>query len=231
MNETSCIASDRAWRSLALVLMFLIASAAAEDSDIGNVAACNGKADVSPDLRIEGCTALTKSADNPKVLAIIYNNRGNAYVAKGQYDLAIADYGEALKDDPQYARAFNNRGVAYQKKAEYDLAIQDFDAALKLNPNYANAIANRAETYRKKGDYVSAAKDLDDAIRLQPNLAVLWNERCWTRAVVGDLPAALSDCNAAIQLTTTDASPFDSRGLTYLKMGQWDWRSPTITRR
>ena len=135
----------------ALVLMFLITSAAADDSDVDNVAACNGKAGVSPDLQIEGCTALTKSADNPKVLAIIYNNRGNAYVAKGQYDLAIADYGEALKDDPQYARAFNNRGVAYQKKAEYDLAIQDFDAALKLNPNYANAIANRAETYREKG--------------------------------------------------------------------------------
>jgi tetratricopeptide (TPR) repeat protein len=95
--------------------MFLMTSAVADDSDIDNVAACNGKA-ASPDLQIEGCTALTKSADNPKVLAIIYNNRGNAYVAKGQYDLAIQDYGEALKADPQYAKAFNNRDVAHQKK-------------------------------------------------------------------------------------------------------------------
>ena len=169
----------------ALALMFLITSAAAADSDIDNLDACNGKASVSPDLQIEACTALTKSADNPKVLAVIYNNRGSAYVAKEQYDLAIKDYDEAIKDDPGYAKAFNNRGVAYQKKAEYDRAIQDFDAVIKLDPNYANAFANRVETYRKKGDYVSATKDFDEAIRVQPNLSVLQNERCWTRTIMG----------------------------------------------
>jgi tetratricopeptide (TPR) repeat protein len=60
------------------------------------------------------------------------------------------------------------------------------------------------------------------SFRVRPNLVVLRNERCWARTIVGDLAAALNDCNAAIQLTTDDAAPFDSRGLTYLKMGQWD---------
>jgi tetratricopeptide (TPR) repeat protein len=35
------------------------------------------------------------------------------------------------------------------------------------------------------------------------------------------LQAALSDCNEALRLKP-DSATLDSRGLTYLKMGQWD---------
>jgi tetratricopeptide (TPR) repeat protein len=51
---------------------------------------------------------------------------------------------------------------------------------------------------------------------------MLQNELCWTRAMVGDLAAALANCNTAIQTTLNDAAPYDSRGLVYLKMSQWD---------
>ena len=183
-----------------LALTLLIATAGAQNSDVTNLDACNGKNGVSADAQIEGCTALLKSADNPKVLAIIYNNRGNAYAGKGEIDLAIKDYDEAIKSDPGFAKAFNNRGVAYQKKTAYDQAIADFDAAIKLDPDYAHAFANRAETLQKKGDYLNAAKDFDQAIQLKPTLNALWNERCWTRAIVGELPAALDDCNTAISI-------------------------------
>jgi tetratricopeptide (TPR) repeat protein len=206
----------------ALALTFITAPPARAQSDVSNVDLCNGRNNTPPDQQIQGCTELLKSADNNKVLAIIYNNRGNGYVAKGEYDLAIKDYEQAIKDDAQYAKAFNNRGVAYQKQDQYDLALQDFDAAIKLDPDYANAFANRGETYSKKGDFSSAAKDFDAAIRLQPKTTILWNERCWARAIVGDLSAALSACNAAIQSTPDDASPLDSRGLIYLKSSQWD---------
>jgi tetratricopeptide (TPR) repeat protein len=207
----------------ALILTSFITLATAADSDVSNVDLCNGGSNTLPDRQIEGCTALLKSADNEKVLAIIYNNRGNGYVGKGQYDLAIKDYEEAIKNDPEYAKPYNNRGVAYQKKAEYDLAVKDFNAALQLDPDYANALANRAETYLKEADYQNAAKDFDRAIRLQPKLTLLPNERCWARAIIGDdLPSALSDCNAAIQSTPRDPAPLDSRGLIYLKNSQWD---------
>ncbi len=36
------------------------------------------------------------------------------------------------------------------------------------------------------------------------------------------MQAALADCNEAIRLEPNVAATFDSRGLTYLKMGQWD---------
>ena len=117
-----------------------------------NIELCNGVDRTSPDIQIDACTSLINSGkQTPQTLVIAYNNRGNAYVAKGEYDRAIQDYDQSIKLSPNYSKAFNNRGVAYQKKGEYDRAIKDFDESIKLNPDYGNAFANRAETYQNQG--------------------------------------------------------------------------------
>lgn len=204
-------------------LIWLVTWAAAQTSNLSNVDLCNGRNRTSAEPQIIGCTALIKSdISNPHVLAIAYNNRGNAYNAEGKYELAIQDYDESIKLNPDYAKPFNNRGVAYRKKGDYDRAVADFDAAIKIDPNYADAFANRAEVYQKKGDYGGALKDFDEAIRLQPTSAAVLNERCWTRAIIGELQGALADCNEAIRLQPNLAVAFDSRGFTHLKLGQWE---------
>ena len=204
-----------------LMLILLVTRIAAQSTN--DVDLCNGKDRTSAEPQIAGCTALIKSnQQNPQILAIAYNNRGNAYTDKGEYELAIQDYDESIKLNPNYAKPFNNRGVAYQKKGDYDRAIKDFDAAINIDPKYGDAFANRAEIYQKKGDYPGALKDFDEAIQFQPTLGVVWNERCWTHAIIGDLQAALTDCNEAIRLVPNLAAAFDSRGFTYLKLGQWE---------
>src|SRR5580704_2234803 len=71
-----------------LMLMLLQTSAGAQSSDVSNVDQCNGGNDISAEQQINGCTALLNSIDSPKILAIVYNNRANAYIGQGQYDLA-----------------------------------------------------------------------------------------------------------------------------------------------
>ena len=194
----------------------------AQNSPIANVDACNGKNHASLEVQIAGCTALIKTEDdNSKLSAIAHNNRGNALLSLGKYDLAIEDYNAAIKLNPNYAKALNNRGLAHLKKGEYDQAIADFDAAIKNDPAYSTAIASRAMTYQKKGDYPDAVKDFDAAIKLHPEVGSLWNGRCWARAIAGDLQGALSDCNEAVRLMPNTADALDSRGLTYLKLSQW----------
>jgi tetratricopeptide (TPR) repeat protein len=106
-----------------------------------------------------------------------FNNRGNAYANKGQYDRAIQDYDQAIKLDPNYAAAFDGRGFAYNAKGQYDRAIQDYDQAIKLNPNDAYAFNGRGVAYNAKGQYDRAIQDYDQAIKLNPNDTYAINNR------------------------------------------------------
>src|SRR6185295_18510448 len=86
-------------------------------------------------------------------------------------------------------------------------------------------------TYRNKSEYARAVQDYDEAIRYEPALECVWNGRCWTRAIVGELQAALADCNEALRLKPDVTATLGSRGLIYLKMGQWDSGITIIVRR
>src|SRR5262245_51729587 len=47
-----------------------------------------------------------------------YNNRGEAYLDKGDKERAFADFDKAIQLKPDYADAYNNRGKAYFYKGD-----------------------------------------------------------------------------------------------------------------
>ena len=71
--------------------------------------------------------------------------------SKKEYDKAIADYTEAIRLDPKYARAYNNRGDAWYGKKEYDKAIADYTEAIRLDPEIAEAYNNRGNAWYAQG--------------------------------------------------------------------------------
>lgn len=97
---------------------------------------CEGRPGVSLDQQIAGCSALIASGliKRPD-LATSYNNRGGAYLNKGQTSQAIADLDLAIQLDPSFDGAYFNRGSAYAALGQHDRAIADFDQSLRLNPN------------------------------------------------------------------------------------------------
>jgi len=56
--------------------------------------------------------AITLNPNYPDAL----NNRGLAYISKGQYDRAIQDFDQVLKLDPKDADATRNRAMAIARK-------------------------------------------------------------------------------------------------------------------
>lgn len=72
-------------------------------------------------------------ADEPPVpMAQDYFNRGEDYLSKKRYDLAIAYFSEALALDSRLARAYLGRGLAYKAKGEQARAEADFKKAVEL---------------------------------------------------------------------------------------------------
>src|SRR3954451_4104753 len=88
----------------------------------------------------------------------LYNLRGSAYYDRGEYDIAIADFNDALRFGQPQSIIFHNRGNAYMSKKDYARAIADFSQAIKLNPN------DSPFSYQNRGVSKQALGDLDGAL-------------------------------------------------------------------
>ena len=166
-----------------------------------------------PDAKIEACGRLIESAKpKGKDMAVVRNSRGDAYFSNKEYDRAIADYDEAIRLDPGYARAFSNRGWAYLRKRDYDRVIADCDEALRLNPKLAPALAIRGSAYREKGDYDRAIRDISQAIGIEPRASWAFRDRGIAYREQGDYDHAFADFDQAIRIDPKFADAFVNRG-------------------
>lgn len=124
-----------------------------------------------PDVSIKACTEEIQSGgEAPADLAMAYNIRGHSYVAKGLYDMGIADFNRAIAIKPDVDHTFNTRGRAEAAKGQYDLAIADYTKALTLDPNFAEIPYLRAVAYEHKGMREKAVADYRAALKLQPDM-------------------------------------------------------------
>ncbi|MEB3216247.1 MAG: tetratricopeptide repeat protein [Nostocales cyanobacterium 94392] len=81
-------------------------------------------------------------------VTLAYNGLGYACFAQEQYDLAIRNYKEALKRQPDYVTALNNLGHAYERKKLNAQALESYERALELDAK--NAVAKRrAQSLRR----------------------------------------------------------------------------------
>lgn len=81
-------------------------------------------------------------------VTLAYNGLGFAYFAQEQYDLAIRNYKEALKRQPDYVTALNNLAHAYERKKLNAQALENYEKVLKLDSKNLTA-KRRAESLRR----------------------------------------------------------------------------------
>ncbi|WP_447963711.1 tetratricopeptide repeat protein [Nitrospira sp. Ecomares 2.1] len=150
-----------------------------------------------------------------------YNNRGVAYVSKGDGDRALADYTRALELNPKDAEAYYNRGVAYNSKGDEARALADYTRALELKPKFAEAYTNRGATYLNKGDEARALADYTRAIELNPKDAEAYYNRGAAYNSKGAWDRALADFTRALELKPKFVEAYTMRGVAYNRMKDW----------
>lgn len=92
-----------------------------------------------------------------------YRIRGRTYYRKGQFDLAIKEYNQALALNPNSTYLYNDRGLAYSAVGKLNEAIADYTQAIRLYSGFADGYYNRAMAYLKLGEYDKALQDLHQA--------------------------------------------------------------------
>jgi tetratricopeptide (TPR) repeat protein len=162
--QPGCVVMHRLLAAALLLIMFSAPSPASERDWVD----CNAE---NAEQSIAGCTRIImdrKEASN--IIAIAYNNRGVAFKSKSDNFHAFADYTEALRLNPSYARAFYNRGLAYVDIGAPALALADYDAAVQIEPNYTKALASRGILLAEHDAIDESLDDFDNVFKLEKKI-------------------------------------------------------------
>ncbi len=159
-----------------------------------------------------------------------YNNRGNAYNIKGEYERATQDFDAAIALNPDYSIALNNRGIVYQNRGMYDQAIGDFTRAIALKSNYFDAINNRGGAYNHTGMHDQAIYDFTRALALKPGSFMTYNNRGVAYAKKGLIKNAQEDFERAIALKPDYFEALCNLGMAFDLDGQYDRSVESYTR-
>jgi Tfp pilus assembly protein PilF len=184
--------------ALALTIAALTAPLRLFDADVG---ACKDTANA---VRIEACTrAINSTGWHYGNVSWAYANRGDAYRIKGDTDLALADYDQSIRLEPNRSITWHNRGLAYQDKNDLDHAIADFGQAidrwhLRNVASKRDYLSHRAVAYRDRGDLALSIVDYDAAIRLVPHDTNLFYNRGLLFLAINDPDRAIADYSHAI---------------------------------
>jgi Tfp pilus assembly protein PilF len=165
-------------------------------------------------------------AKNPEV-ADLYNRRAEAHTLRRDYDAAVADYGEALRLQPNERAFYNNRGRAFLAKKDYERAVADFDESIRLAPNYVFPYANRAAARTAQREYARAVEDYERALQLEPGMFFAANNLAWLRGTCPDAryrdgEKAVAQAKNACELSAwKDGGSLDTLAAAYAEAGKF----------
>jgi tetratricopeptide (TPR) repeat protein len=159
-------------------------------------------------------------------------DRGIMFASRGEFEMAIADFNEAIKINPNMSAAYALRGRALyasmaiisgvgddfnivgtipiegrtspEQKRTFEQAIMDFTQALRLDPNNANTYRERGDVYSDLGDQERAIADYSQAIKLNPNDVWAYNGRGIVYDNKGDFDRAIADWEAVLRIDPND---------------------------
>jgi tetratricopeptide (TPR) repeat protein len=119
---------------------------------------------------------------NLAATAAAYYKSGRANSEKGEWELAISDYDQAIQFRPDYPEAYYHRGIAWTKQGDLDQAVADFSQTIQLNPGYVDAY-NIVGWLMPLGFTELAIEDYNQAIELDPEYSFLTSPWCALLAI------------------------------------------------
>ena len=149
-------------------------------------------------------------------------NLGNYYKQKGQFDIAIRYYDQAIlldQDSEVKCWAHTGRGDIFCTQGNYEKAMVEYEIAESLDQDYAWLHYGRGQCFEKQGLEGEAIVDYTRAIELDLEFALAYESRGNLLKERGDFVKALEDYNRAILISPGEGWTYHLRGLCYEKQG------------
>ncbi len=119
------------------------------------------------DQAIRESTAIIEQYPGSATIAESFNRRGKARQGKGDLIQALADYGEAIRRQPDFSEAYFNRCNVLRMQADIDRAYTDCQRAAELKADYQQPRETILQIQLARGDVAAARQSVDELISLR----------------------------------------------------------------
>ncbi len=143
-----------------------------------------------------------------------FNSRGDVWMTKGENDMAIADFSDALRlveGASDRANAYSKRGHAFALKGDVNKALADYNSSIALNPQSSYVYYLRSYAFASKNEHELALADCNESLRLNPSYAEGYIARANVRLRQERFDECLTDYDEAIKRSVNNASIHNSR--------------------
>ncbi len=138
------------------------------------------------------------------------------YIAKHDYEKAIAQTNRALSMDPKNLTALLVRSTAYAAKHQFDKAEADLVLAEKQNPSDGKISMTAGMVHLSQGNCTKAVSDFETALARHYSSPAIYSGMASAQLELGRFDEALKSINEAIRLSPNDADSYNLRSLVYL---------------
>ncbi len=136
--------------------------------------------------------------------ALALRLRAKIHLNMGQYDLAIQDYSQAIKESPHDKDSYEERGQAYFDMDEYSLADKDYQKLVSLDPDDVMGYMGLGRNAKEQGLYDDAIKLFDYVVSMHPNYSSGYSFRAESYFRLGRYDEAIDDIIKALEIDGDD---------------------------
>ncbi|MCR8668053.1 tetratricopeptide repeat protein [Aestuariibaculum sp. M13] len=164
---------------------------------------------------IENYSELIKTVEEKTVQKTCYINRGLSYDRLQKYDLAIADFTEAIKLDSTDMASFIDRGLSKMHAGYLEKAKEDYNYVVYKNSNNGMAEAALywlARIHYSQGKFEEVIKNCDSYFTINSKDSELYFIRGTANDMLRNFEQSIKDYGKAIEIKPNYVQAIANRG-------------------
>ncbi|MCX7918560.1 MAG: tetratricopeptide repeat protein, partial [bacterium] len=150
----------------------------------------------------------------------VYFNLANEYRKRGQVELAIQSYQQAIQRAPQFIQALHNLATLYTEQGNFPAAVSVFQQAIRVNPNSALLHNGLGMTYAQLNQLALAQNEFQHAIALQPDYSEAHHNLGIIYLKTNQIESAISEFKLAIQFQPDFLLSYDMLASIYISQNK-----------
>lgn len=157
-------------------------------------------------------SAFRQALQRDSNIGLARNYLGNIFLEQNRLDLAVQEYGEAIRLIPNFGEAYYNLGLALHRQGQKEAAITAYRQALAANPKMAAAQYNLGLALYEQEQRQEAIAAYQQAINLDGNNANAYFNLAIALQQEGQVEQAIAAYRQTVKLNPEKTAAYNNLG-------------------